>query len=387
MLRLSGLAALPVLVAATLPLPASAATPTGSPLALEGARLRQDGFELVLRVRTRRPWRVAALGRRPGRSLCLSLWRRGRAASSTTLCLASGPRRTARLMLVRPGRRSVVVRGADVTDRLGAVHVVRFGWEQPRLRPGRWRWRVTSTWSDECAAPRPGCLSNWPARGGAPLVLHRPRPIGCAASRPWYRTHGGTHRRRIALAFDDGPGPDTPGFLRTLKRLRVRATFFVVGRELVGHAALLRRELADGNAIGNHTLSHANVSGGGPSAAGQLAAANRAIARATGGYRPCLFRAPYGAISRPLIARARALGMTTIGWNVDPSDYLRQGAGTITARVLAQARPGSITIMHDGPRARGETLAALPTIVRALRRRGYRFETVPELLGFPTRYR
>ena len=69
-------------------------------------------------------------------------------------------------------------------------------------------------------------------------------------------------------------------------------------------------------------------------------------------------------------------------WNVDPSDYTQPGSGAIEQRVLAQVRPGSIIISHDGGGPRGQTLAAYPGIIAALRSRGYRIVTIPQLLGF-----
>jgi peptidoglycan/xylan/chitin deacetylase (PgdA/CDA1 family) len=73
--------------------------------------------------------------------------------------------------------------------------------------------------------------------------------------------------------------------------------------------------------------------------------------------------------------------MTTIQWNVDPRDWTQPGAGMIEARVLRAVRPGSIVLLHDGGGPRGETVAALRSLIRALRSRGYGFDTVPQLLG------
>ena len=70
--------------------------------------------------------------------------------------------------------------------------------------------------------------------------------------------------------------------------------------------------------------------------------------------------------------------MATVGWNVDPSDYTQPGTGAIVARVLAQVRPGSIIISHDGGGPRGQTLAAYPRIIATLHRRGYRVVTIPD---------
>jgi peptidoglycan/xylan/chitin deacetylase (PgdA/CDA1 family) len=76
------------------------------------------------------------------------------------------------------------------------------------------------------------------------------------------------------------------------------------------------------------------------------------------------------------------LGLATVLWNVDPSDYLQPGTGTIERRILAQVQPGSIIISHDGGGSRRQTLAAYPAVIAKLRARGYRVVTIPELLGF-----
>ena len=114
---------------------------------------------------------------------------------------------------------------------------------------------------------------------------------------------------------------------------------------------------------------------------GQLATTIRAIHELTG-YTPCVFRPPYGAYDSSIIATARSLGLATVLWNVDPSDYTLPGASAIEQRVLAQVQPGSIIISHDGGGPRGQTLAAYPQIIAALRARGYRIVTITELLGF-----
>jgi peptidoglycan/xylan/chitin deacetylase (PgdA/CDA1 family) len=69
-------------------------------------------------------------------------------------------------------------------------------------------------------------------------------------------------------------------------------------------------------------------------------------------------------------------------WNVDPSDYALPGTAAIERRVLSQVKPGSIIVSHDGGGPRGQTLAAYPAIINALRARGYRIVTIPALLGF-----
>jgi peptidoglycan-N-acetylglucosamine deacetylase len=137
--------------------------------------------------------------------------------------------------------------------------------------------------------------------------------------------------------------------------------------------------------LGDHTWSHPDVSGGGAFASGQITSTASAIQRATG-FRPCLFRAPYGAVSPSLIGLAHGLGLTTIQWDVDPRDWSLPGSRAIYSRIVGAARNGSIVLMHDGGGPRSQTLAALPGIIHTLRARGYGFVTVTQLTGARLRY-
>lgn len=222
-----------------------------------------------------------------------------------------------------------------------------------------------------------------PDASTAPL---RYRPVGCLVRGPaGARTHG-PPRKAVALSFDDGPSPLTAQLVRMLHAQHALATFFMIGDQLSGrYRGVLREELRDGDALGDHSWSHPYL----PRSGGvrfQLQRTKGAIA-ALSGYAPCLFRPPYGAYDRSVTQTARSLGLATVTWNVDPRDWALPGAGAIQARVLAQTRPGSIVLSHDGGGPRGQTLAAYPHIIAALRRRGYRFMTVPQLLGFHTIYR
>ena len=213
---------------------------------------------------------------------------------------------------------------------------------------------------------------------GQPRALYR--IVGCRSSGTMaYRS--GPARREVAVGFDDGPAADTPAFVAMLERSRAQATFFLIGRQVSStFRATLLRELRDGDVLGDHSFSHPDLTRTGTVRA-QLVQTLGAIRAATG-YTACVFRPPYGAYDQSVVQIARSLGLATVLWNVDPSDYARPGATAIEQRVLAQVRPGSIVISHDGGGPRGQTLAAYPAIISALRVRGYRIVTIPELLGF-----
>jgi peptidoglycan/xylan/chitin deacetylase (PgdA/CDA1 family) len=175
-------------------------------------------------------------------------------------------------------------------------------------------------------------------------------------------------------------------FLDMLERERVRATFFMIGQQLTpSYRPLLMRELRDGDVLGDHSFTHPDLATSGE-VFGQLQRTLRAI-RSLSGYTPCLFRPPYGAYDETVLRDARALGMSTVTWDVDPRDWALPGTGAIVQTVLSQVRPGSIILSHDGGGPRGETLAAYPAIIAALRGRGYRIVTIPQLLGFRPVYR
>jgi peptidoglycan-N-acetylglucosamine deacetylase len=230
-------------------------------------------------------------------------------------------------------------------------------------------------------SPGPPPVVTPPPKPVAPLF----HPVGCArrGSGPYF--HGLGWRKAVALTFDDGPWADTPAFVRMLEHWHVPATFFMIGQQVTSRQrALLRRELRDGDALGDHSWSHPDLTHGG--AYQQLRRTKSAI-RSLTGYTPCVFRPPYGSFNREVVSVARSLDLATIMWDVDPTDWARPGAERIGRRVLAEVRSGSIILSHDGGGPRGETLAAYPHIINVLKHRGYRFLTVPQLLGFQTLYR
>jgi peptidoglycan/xylan/chitin deacetylase (PgdA/CDA1 family) len=200
-------------------------------------------------------------------------------------------------------------------------------------------------------------------------------PTGCTRHGPDVRYNGHRNRKRVAIGFDDGPAADTGDFVRELKHLKIHATFFEIGEQVAGNSEVMKKILATGNEIGNHTTHHVPNPG-----YSEIHETQHLIEHATG-FRPCTFRPPDGVFNAGTVDAARSLGLTTVIWDVDPRDWATPGAEAIKANVVANVKPGSIVVMHDGGGPRGETLAALPGIVAALRHRGYELVTVSELLG------
>lgn len=364
---------------------------TRGPLDLRAVALAQDGPDLVWVVRTGGRISARALGG-GGRSLCLLT---SQGAGRHELCLvARGGVARLRAATLGPG-------GAPGPGRLVSARIARPGVNQLRarfapsaagLRVGPFRWRVRSTWRatgvcgpDRSAGEVP-CRDLAPGGPAARGSVRVPVPTGCVPSGPSLRSNGPRRSHAVAFGLDDGPSAFTASMLDVLGRNGAHATFFEIGQNVAGRGAVMRRILAEGNSIGDHSWSHPVLSGGGGFAAAQISSTAGAIRRATG-FSPCLFRPPYGAVSGSLAAIARSQGMLTIIWDVDPRDWSTPGTGAIVSRVLGSIRGGSIVVMHDGGGPRGQSVAAMAQILPALRRRGLHAVTIERLLGLKPRYR
>jgi peptidoglycan-N-acetylglucosamine deacetylase len=350
------------------------------------ADLSQAGRKLVFSVRTSAPLPLARLEPRPdsrsaaSRYLCLGL-SRARHEGERRICLG-GPRAHRRVGVEavdaegRPAQRGSAP--ATVKRPSPRKLVAAFVPAAAGLALHRYRWRVLA--SPGCA-PGQRCASSLPASGGFAFRLRPVRAVGCTGGGAGLVTNGPRDRRAVALTFDDGPSEYTPAFLRVLREKGVPGTFFEVGQEMPGREATMRRILAQGGEIGDHTMNHVEYPG-----YAQIAGARSRIEAYTH-FAPCLFRPPGVAVDSSVIATAGGLGMRTVDWDVDPRDWSRPGTGAIYETVVDTTQPGSIVLMHDGGGDRSETLTALPRVIDALRARGYRFETVTQLLGYRILYR
>jgi peptidoglycan/xylan/chitin deacetylase (PgdA/CDA1 family) len=165
-----------------------------------------------------------------------------------------------------------------------------------------------------------------------------------------------------------------------LRAHRVRATFFLVGKEVTGWPALVDvpRETARRNAIGDHTYDHVSVAGASPETLDREIGDAQGTIRSSAGVPVRLFRPPFGLHDAASDAAVRARGMLEVLWNVDSGDSRGATAAQILDAVRTHAAHGSIILLHEN---RGTTQAALPRILDVLRNRGLRPVTVPELLA------
>ncbi|HEU5480796.1 MAG TPA: polysaccharide deacetylase family protein [Candidatus Tumulicola sp.] len=208
---------------------------------------------------------------------------------------------------------------------------------------------------------------------------------------------GPKNEKVVALTYDDGPNPPYTGqILSVLRKERVHATFFVVGRAVEAYPAVVRAEVADGDAIGNHTWSHGHLVLYDPGSLKQtLQRTDRAIYEAAGTHTR-IMRPPYGGRDWFVLDEVRKLGYTPVMWSVPlPNDWEYPPAPVIASRVLRYVGDGSIIDLHDGNRGivcsarskvaahvcdRSADVEATRLIIESLKRMGYRFVTIPELL-------
>jgi peptidoglycan/xylan/chitin deacetylase (PgdA/CDA1 family) len=190
---------------------------------------------------------------------------------------------------------------------------------------------------------------------------------------------GSVTRRQLALTFDDGPHPSyTPQLLSLLKAHGVKATFFVVGKMVERHPELLRAQVADGHAIGNHTFSHLNLTKLSPEEQAVEIKACGEVIRSLTGKAPRYFRPPGGQLNSDVTKVADILGYRMVLWSLNPGDYTRPSAELLKARILSQVSNGSVLLLHDGI---PQSLEVLPEVLSTLKQNGYEFVTLDEMVN------
>lgn len=184
-----------------------------------------------------------------------------------------------------------------------------------------------------------------------------------------------TAKRKVALTFDDGPDPDyTEKLLDGLKKRDVKATFFLLGKQVDAYPEIVKRMYKEGHVIGNHSYDHVNLATlSDTDAANQIKRTNEAIHKITGKY-PQYLRPPFG--NEPQNQDC-AKDMITVLWDVDPLDWCCGSSSNVVCKVIKSVKEGDIILLHDASKSSVE--AALQ-IVDELTEKGYEFVTVEELI-------
>ena len=187
--------------------------------------------------------------------------------------------------------------------------------------------------------------------------------------------------RGVNITIDDGPDPVyTPQVLALLKEHGVKATFCMVGTQAKAHPDLVKKVVADGHRLCDHSVSHDTTMDRQSKAyqKQQILDAERMITEASGGVRPMYYRAPGGAFTPYSRGVAASRGMRPLGWNVDTKDFEQPGADAIVATVKEQVSNGPTILFHDAGGDRAQTVEALRQCLPWLKEQGYVF-------GFPER--
>lgn len=194
-------------------------------------------------------------------------------------------------------------------------------------------------------------------------------------------SYGSRQGHKIALTFDDGPHPlNTPLILDILARENVKASFFCVGQNVLEFPKLVQRTKAEGHLIGSHSFSHCNFLGCTPSRARREIVEGGLALETILGEKTRYYRPPYGMRYPWNLKDGSRLRQLAVLWSNCPRDWQLPGATVIAQRVVSQAKPGDIVLLHDGGGDREQTAQALPLIIAGLRERGFEFVRVDELL-------
>ena len=202
---------------------------------------------------------------------------------------------------------------------------------------------------------------------------------------------GNPNVKEVALTIDDGPHIKwAPHILQTLKENNVHATFFVVGKKVDENPQLVRQMLADGNEVGNHSMTHPRLTQVELKRVhDELVACHKAVFAATG-YRMKLMRPPGLQYTKDVLLIGKKLGYITVEENIAVGDFILKGDRSwyegsdgfythveqVRSNVFKQLKPGAIIVIHDMP----VTSAALDSILKGIKQRGYRIVTVSEML-------
>lgn len=184
----------------------------------------------------------------------------------------------------------------------------------------------------------------------------------------------------VALTFDDGPhGENTPRLLDMLKARHIKATFFVVGQCAQEFPQIMKRIVAEGHEVANHSWSHPQLTKMAEGSVTEQLQKTHDVILQTTGVAPKVLRPPYGAFTANQRSWANAKwGYKTILWDVDPLDWKVRNAEHVKTEILRHTVAGSIILSHDIHKS---TVDAMPDVIDGLIGRGFQFVTVSELVA------
>jgi peptidoglycan-N-acetylglucosamine deacetylase len=193
----------------------------------------------------------------------------------------------------------------------------------------------------------------------------------------------GTDLSKVALTFDDGPSPIyTQKVLDILKKNNIKATFFVIGNKVAKYPELTKKIADEGHEIENHTYFHSRLSENNTEQIIQELDKTSSIVEKITGKGTRYFRPPFGTITREAIRPIEKAGYRIVMWYGNADDFYHEKWGmrrpaSIARRILSQLRGGGIILMHDDS---SQIVTALPMIIDEIRKKGYSFARLDEIL-------
>ena len=198
--------------------------------------------------------------------------------------------------------------------------------------------------------------------------------------------HGPTNEKKVALTFDDGPSEDTLQILDILHKYNIKATFFVVGKNVEKYPEIFQRIVREGHTIGNHSYSHPFMFLKSSGTIRKQIEQTEEIARRFSDKKMFLWRTPYAVENSWVFSQAKKHGYIIVKWSVSGGDWRINNTDKIVKRIVNNVHNSSIINLHDGRRLKKNshcqsTINALSKVITLLEAKGYQFVKVPELLG------
>lgn len=225
-----------------------------------------------------------------------------------------------------------------------------------------------------------GLKEEWTGHLSGQTVTHHiiKQPINTQVTALTPRPAG---KKVIALTFDDGPSQYSDAILDILKQQHVKATFFDLGAQSVQYAKVEQRMVKEGHQVASHTTTHQYLPGLSTTELRNEITRSFTALNRTSGVKTRVMRAPYGAFTAQDWQRSGDLIDMNVLWDIDTLDWKMPGADAIRKTLVSNAHNGAIALMHDGGGDRSQDIAALPGIISDLKKQGYQFVTVDQLIA------
>lgn len=197
-----------------------------------------------------------------------------------------------------------------------------------------------------------------------------------------------TTQKRIALTFDDGPSPAwTPKILDELKKVNVKATFFMVGHHVKKYPDIAKRVAQEGHVIGNHGYAHTVILYYTPAEIEEEIEYTEYVIKNITGYKTKYFRPPKAWMPQVIKDKIKSMGYESILWSLNSKDWVTFNHKWMVRYLVHQVKSGDIILFHDSGdvfKAEGgdrlQTVLTIEPLVRELQAKGFKFVTIEELL-------